>query len=90
MNLDEIDKETTKVLNSQIANNSCSDYDYSNIKLFIGLYEFKNGLHHNLLQEEMLANIIAGHAKDNASVTASRLKARANTFIRITCCVAIC
>ena len=76
MNLNEIEADT---------DGSRGNYDGANVKFFIWLYEFNNGMHHNLLQEELLVNMVAAHAKDKASVAAKGKKSKARNFLRKTC-----
>ena len=89
MNLNEIEADTRNVLNSRIADGSRGNYDGANVKFFIWPYEFNNGMHHNLLQEELLINMVAAHAKDEASVTKRGKKSKTRNFLRKTCFDAI-
>ena len=63
MNLDEIEEDTGNVLNS-----NCRWISWElcglNIKLIIWLYDVENGMHHNLLQAELLVKLDAAHEKD--------------------------
>jgi hypothetical protein len=91
MNLNEIEAGTKNVLNSRIADGSRGNYDGANVKFFIWLYEFNNSMHHNLLQlqEELIVNMVAAHAKDEASVTKRGKKSKTRNFLRKTCFDAI-
>jgi hypothetical protein len=42
-------------------------------------------MHNNLLQEELLVNMVAAHAKDEASVTTKGKKSKTRNFLRKTC-----
>jgi hypothetical protein len=56
-----------------------------NIKLIIWLYDVENGMHHNLLQAELLVKLDAAHEKDEASVTKKGKKSKKRSYLRNTC-----